>query len=598
MGRCVLRTPVFLHLSQQKYGCKRAFSNVRRALRCQHDCAELVRRPVQTPLASLTRQMTLVKAKPPYPGSKQCRQGNRATPKARCCSQLHTAFSIATSVFFCFAMAWKAWHGCSQGLLGPADVLEDKVEIIRPDGQACQAEATEPAVVKMRAGDGMFGMMPLPFATYPAIVMRYSSLDVAQLKKSLGQALRDVPMIAGRLRPQSDDPSSYEVVLNGEGVPFLVVQRSEKKAPEFVEEYKLPDFAWYCRPPSVRAGREPLMTVKVTMYQDGSGLLAFCRSHMLFDGSSAWTFLSFWASLARGEAAKAPWSGREKMYDLIPDEGMVQQLAQKEIGKELTQSWLMGMVGKILVPVLAPVVDTLFLHTRMGLDRHRIYFSDEELAAIKEEATPTAVKPGQDSWVTTQEAFCAYLLMTLGKHILAPDAKGTVQMMFLLDARKALGLPANQLMGGGLTFTSVMVQDMKALTLPEIASKLHEALARGEGSLEAQKARWQLLNGACEKKLEHSLMQEFHYKRGVDMKLAVNNSSKRPLLDFGRGPAESVVSDAGPSLLLPAKGGLYLYLDQQVFTSAKCSCKEKRSKALEALRADLPKKGVKRKADS
>ena len=149
----------------------------------------------------------------------------------------------------------------------------------------------------------MFGMMPLPFATYPAIAMRYSSVDVSKLKRSLGKALKAVPMMAGRLRSTE---GGYEVVLNGEGVPFSIVQSSEKVAPEFVEEFRLPDFAIYCRPPAVRAGREPLMAVKLTLFQDGSGILAFCRSHMLLDGSSAWTFLSFWASLARGDAATAP----------------------------------------------------------------------------------------------------------------------------------------------------------------------------------------------------------------------------------------------------------------------------------------------------
>ncbi|OLQ03582.1 Anthranilate N-benzoyltransferase protein 2 [Symbiodinium microadriaticum] len=457
---------------------------------------------------------------------------------------------------------------------------------ISSEAAAC---TEEPEIVKLRAGDRMFGMMPLPFATYPAIAMRYSSVDVSKLKRSLGKALTAVPMMAGRLRSTED---GYEVVLNGEGVPFSIVQSSEKVAPDFVEEFRLPDFAIYCRPPAVRAGREPLMTVKLTLFQDGSGILAFCRSHMLLDGSSAWTFLSFWASLARGDTATAPCTSREKMEELIPDESRTQELAQKEIGKQLTNSWFMGLVG-ILVPVLAPVVDTLFLHTRLGLNRHRVYFSEEELAVIKDEATPTEVQPGQDKWVTTQEAFCAYLLMTLGKHILPADAKGMVQMMFLLDVRKALGLPANQLMGGGLTFTSVLISDLKLRTLPELASQLHECLSKHEGSLEAQKARWQLLNGACEKKMEHTLMQEIHNKT-VDMKLAVNNSSKRPLLDFGSGPAESVVSDAGPSLLVPAKGGgLFLYLDPNVFSSAKCSSKEKRSQALEALRADLPQRGTK-----
>jgi len=486
-------------------------------------------------------------------------------------------------VFTFRAMAWTAWHGCSQGLMGPSNVVKERVEIIRPDGQS--TDSTK--VIKLRAGDSMFGMMPLPFATYPAIALRYSAVDVGQLKKSLAQALKDVPILAGRVRHDGSD--AYEVVLNGEGVPFKTVECSEATAPEFVEEFKLPDFATFCRPPAVRAGREPLMTIRLTMYKDGSSILAFCRSHMLFDGTSAWTFLAYWASLSRGEFAEPPVWSRDKIVEMIPDEDQVQKMAEQEIGKQLTQSWFMGMVGKLLIPVLAPVVDTMFLHARFGLDRHRLYFSDQELAAIKDMATPKEVPPGHDNWVTTQEAFCAYLLMTLGKHILEPGEQRNAQMMFLLDARKALQLPPNQLMGGGMTFTSIMVADLLSLSLSQIACHLHAELTKGVGSTQSQKRRWQLLNGACEKKLEHALMQEIHYPRGgqIDMKLAVNNSSKRPLLNFGSGPAESVVSDAGPSILVPAKGGLYLYLDPQVFSSAKCK-PEQRSEALKALRGDLP----------
>lgn len=41
--------------------------------------------------------------------------------------------------------------------------------------------------------------------------------------------------------------------------------------------------------------------MKLTVYQDGSGVLCMSRSHMLFDGTSAWTFLSYWSAIARGE---------------------------------------------------------------------------------------------------------------------------------------------------------------------------------------------------------------------------------------------------------------------------------------------------------
>ncbi len=41
---------------------------------------------------------------------------------------------------------------------------------------------------------------------------------------------------------------------------------------------------------------------------------------------------------------------------------------------------------------------------------------------------------------TTQEALCAHMLLALVRHTLPKSCSGNVQMMFLLDARKALGL--------------------------------------------------------------------------------------------------------------------------------------------------------------
>ncbi|CAE6970393.1 HST [Symbiodinium sp. CCMP2592] len=38
--------------------------------------------------------------------------------------------------------------------------------------------------------------------------------------------------------------------------------------------------------------------------------------------------------------------------------------------------------------------------------------------------------------------------------------------------------------------------------------------------------------------------------------LGINNSSKRELPDFGSGKCNAVLTNAGPTLLLPAKGGI------------------------------------------
>ncbi|CAE7236873.1 HST, partial [Symbiodinium pilosum] len=74
-----------------------------------------------------------------------------------------------------------------------------------------------------------------------------------------------------------------------------------------------------------------------------------------------------------------------------------------------------------------------------------------------------------------------------------------------------------------------------------------------------------------------------------DIMLSINNSSKRQLPDFGTGRCQSVLTNAGPTLLLPAKGGIEVYLDNSVFRSAKCYSTSSQQKAAESLRSYLPK---------
>jgi hypothetical protein len=71
-------------------------------------------------------------------------------------------------------------------------------------------------------------------------------------------------------------------------------------------------------------------------------------------------------------------------------------------------------------------------------------------------------------------------------------------------------------------------------------------------------------------------------------RFAVNNSSKRALPDFGSGRCQSVITNAGPTIFLPADGGIEVHLDPSVFSSAGCT-KAQREEALRAMTA-LPKK--------
>ncbi|CAK9003783.1 Anthranilate N-benzoyltransferase protein 2 [Durusdinium trenchii] len=454
-------------------------------------------------------------------------------------------------------------------------------EIIRP------SKSNDGKRLLVPKGEQMFGLMPLCFATYPAIALRVPKCDEKRLKQSLSKALDLVPSAAGRYGENGDI-----LELNDAGVPFTVVQSQEASAPEKIEEPKLLNFATFHRPWSVRNGYSPLISIKLTSYKDGSGVLAFSRSHMLFDGSSAWIFLGIWASFAKSDTVKEPSWRKEEVVKLLPDDKEFQEMAQKMFGINPKPTILTKLMKNFLIPVVGAVMDTFFLYAGYSLTRYRFFFSDEELALLKDEATPKEVAAGQDNWVTTQEALCAFMLLALGRNCLPKTCSGSVAMIFLLDVRKALKLSPNQLMGNGLTFCSLSIESQKllAMDLPGLASHLHQMLSTGEGpgSLESQRDLWRVTNGACEREVQNNILQKIHRPDNCDLKFAVNNSSKRILPDYGIGRCDSVVTNAGPTVFLPAQGGIEVHLDPSVFSSAGCS-QSQRQNALDALR-QLPKK--------
>jgi len=245
---------------------------------------------------------------------------------------------------------------------------------------------------------------------------------------------------------------------------------------------------------------------------------------------------------------------------------------------------------KMMITMTEPFINAMFLTHMTGLSRRRVFFSEAELTRVKNAATPLPGSGG-DGWVTTQEAIVAYMLQILGKTLLPQGSTGKCLVKFILDARKNLGLPANQSMGSGMNFVNVPVENVLQLSLPEIASNIHEALLTGVASPERQRKQWRLLAGAAERNLDRAVMAELHARQDCDLVLMINNQSKRELPDFGAaGRAERVMTNAGPTLFLPGKGGMEVYIDPAVFESAGHSASgTAASQALAALREELPK---------
>ena len=84
----------------------------------------------------------------------------------------------------------------------------------------------------------------------------------------------------------------------------------------------------------------------------------------------------------------------------VPGDNEFQELAMKKYGVSPTPSVFHRLLMKIVIPAVGFILDTFFLHAGWSLSRHRLFFSDEDLALLKEEATPKEVPANMDNWVT------------------------------------------------------------------------------------------------------------------------------------------------------------------------------------------------------
>lgn len=419
--------------------------------------------------------------------------------------------------------------------------------------------------VKLTGFDIWTTRWPLENSSYVAIALRLTHCNVDVLKVSLAATLAAYPFMAGRMYDRT-------IYLTNEGVPFNVTERSESSAPKKIEEQALLDFVDFRCGQAVRWGKAPLMTVTLTKFHDGSAVLGLGHSHCVQDGSSGWTFLADWARNARGEKALPPVDQRQKVIDQLPSDKEVNIIARKRIGHNLAQSCSSIVVDKVMDPFVGHK-DWNFLRGKtIALERPRITFSAAEMARIKEVATPPP-GTGGDGWVTSQEALAAYLLQTVGRVLLPMDSDGYCRYVPLLDVRKALGLDPRQLLGTAYTYLEISFNGLLQKSLCEIAELIHER-GKTEFSLKAQKEAWQFLAGGCERKVPLDVFRYVFPSEDSkwDLVLKMNNSSKRELPNFGSGggQVETALTNAGPTLLLPAPdGGVEVCLDLALLSRAK-----------------------------
>lgn len=417
--------------------------------------------------------------------------------------------------------------------------------------------------VKLLAGELGLADSPICLSAYPPYIFLLSkSPDVTVLKKALASALRAHPAFAGRIVGE-------DLVFSNSGVPFTVVRSKRATAPAFLEDTSFPSLGDVRR--WVKSGQEPLLTLRLTMYRDGSAILALAASHAIADGTYMWAFIKSLAQAARGEVASKATADQR------------QQARGKIIPEEKFRTTLEAVLGRrpshypFLLRSLRHATAVLDCGHRLGFcactgcPRCRIFFSWAELELIKAAATPSGTA---GAWVSTQEALSAHILLSLARAIL-PDvaAKRATRtgLYYTLDVRSALGMQP-ETPGGVLdTLAYVCIPSILQLTLREVAELIHDSM-HDPGKSQFLRDQWSFTSSFADHHytVEHSLLLGQMLRRDkdgpLDFVLRLNNLSKKELPDFGAtggGKALAAMVLTGPSLLVPEAGGVALHLGNE-----------------------------------
>lgn len=132
-----------------------------------------------------------------------------------------------------------------------------------------------------------------------------STPNVARLKSSLSEILRQMPIFAGRMK--SSEHGLY-IDCNDAGIPFTVIDAVGSMPDYGLHRPLEADRRRYVdRPPLRIVDRDrPLCLIRVTRFSDGGGVIGLTWAHSLVDGTAHTHFVSRWARQGRGEPSLPP----------------------------------------------------------------------------------------------------------------------------------------------------------------------------------------------------------------------------------------------------------------------------------------------------
>lgn len=388
----------------------------------------------------------------------------------------------------------------------------------------------------------MFAKAPLIISGFPSYSFWFAKApDADALATSLAEVLSTWRIFAGRFRKDGK-----AIVLCDAGVRFTVRQ-GEPNDDHEAAVWKSSDII---KQGSMVKGNDPVMTVVLTQFPGGAGMVTISRSHGVADGSSFADFLADWIKVAKGKTPEPVAYDRTSKIKIGTLEEAVAD-ASAEIGRPIKPNSMILRLILRLMPLIYRVERFKLSRGKPLQTRHRMFFSNSELNALKAHAT-AGIK--SVPWITTQEAFVAHLVQVIPTFL----GKGPrVGVLLWLDGRRFAGLKRTCTGTGLALFAHVF--ETKGKALGELAEEFQLALKKFGPEVVGQ---WKAGEEGQEYLLDKPVGPPYAWRLAkCDHVLMLNNQSKIPLLDVGTGPAESAASTSGPTLFVPHPDGLEAFFD-------------------------------------
>ena len=222
-----------------------------------------------------------------------------------------------------------------------------------------------------------------------------SSIDADSLEQSLSTVLDSYPVLAGRYIDLG-----ARVACNNQGVPLTVATMSGHSIHDIPSDPPKGSFCDIRNLVKVGDGEEAILTVTLTLFDDGCAL-GVTMNHGCSDGGSFAAFMQDWSDCHAGKQVEPVLMGLPKNALRVPSEEEVAHFTKKEV------SYVQDVLAAYNDPSSTARADKA-ASAAAPAGRQRLHFSEKHLQRLKSEA-----EEGADTWVSTNEALLSHMYTLL-----------------------------------------------------------------------------------------------------------------------------------------------------------------------------------------